>query len=69
MEIERELAEWKSDAPKVIEDLLAAETYWREVVKNAELDSDGRCHFCRIEQPRIAPGHKPDCVWLLAQEV
>lgn len=47
-----------------IPDLLEAEAYWREAVKNSEEWPSDRCAFCT----RAGTEHKPDCPWLLAQD-
>lgn len=60
---------------KIFLDLLAAEAYWREVVKNAtpnpwvrptnrELPTDAFCFWCCGFSLN---GHKPGCPWVKAQ--
>lgn len=49
-----------------IQELLAAEQYWREAVKNTNNAhwETNQCPFC--DQDDLP--HKPDCPWRLAQE-
>lgn len=66
-EIERELslAEGNRELDFLADELkevLGAEQYWLEAVKNAE-GYQGVCPWC--DSPR---DHKPGCLWLLAQE-
>jgi len=65
----------------IYRDLLAAEAYWREAVKNAnagypivfnsERNDSEACAFCEASA-NITKGeqleHKPDCAWVLANE-
>ncbi len=61
-----------------INELLAAEAYWREAVKNAEpahiWDNEGgrtECLFCRIDLFTVRDEpfpHKEDCAWRLANQ-
>jgi hypothetical protein len=69
-------------ADEIINQLLAAEQYWREAVKNADESSDSgpssgmcyTCNFCNADSRSVNGGsdhtidHKPECPWLLAQE-
>jgi hypothetical protein len=57
--------------------LLAAETYWREAVRDSEpmdhpVNSDPVCIFCGAEEEdgdyKSPKSHNVDCPWLLAQE-
>jgi len=59
----------------IYRDLLAAEAYWREAVKNVHesfftvLDSPEEfCVFCGGELASQQVHHKPDCAWVLANE-
>jgi hypothetical protein len=66
----------------MIDDLLAAERYWREAVRDCSpLEFYGasdsmRCYFCQSEysecfseaELRDPDKHTGDCQWLLAQE-
>lgn len=61
----------------VIDELLAAEAYWREAVKNCDLRatkdrdySTMECPWCDVHEENEGEGlaHKPDCPYLLAQE-
>lgn len=72
-EIERDLADqhvsYNDFAGEAIRDLLASESFWREAVKNAPpCDDEGCCIFCDAYGMITGMDHKPDCVWLLAQE-
>ena len=60
--------------PGDVEDMLAAEQFWRESVKNSTPDpwltptrttGEKFCFWCIAYK---SEGHKPDCPWLLAQE-
>ncbi len=56
-------ADWVPES--IIKDLLSAEAFWREAVKNAyEHGSSAMCVFCDHDCRR----HAPHCPWLLAQE-
>jgi hypothetical protein len=57
----------------LIEELLEAEQFWREAVKNADMafvwpntSGEMACPFCKalIQEE----SHQPDCPWLKAQE-
>jgi hypothetical protein len=52
----------------MIRDLVAAEAYWRELIKNHApgCGDDNVCDFCDVSLD--TRNHKPDCSWLLAQE-
>ncbi len=47
-----------------VEELLSAEAFWREIVKNLKHTGD-RCPVCLLGHP---VAHYADCPWLLAQE-
>lgn len=49
----------------VIDELLAAEEYWREAVKNAQECPSDACAFC--SEYMAQSGHRPGCPWLLAR--
>lgn len=72
-EIEQRGHEYDPHPPfwNFIQELLAAERYWREAVKNADHNNE-RCAFCvgffYGNVARRTLQHKPDCPWLLAQE-
>lgn len=56
-----------------LQQYIAAEAFWREVVKQniAEFNEMGYCELCGGEKPTWSAKklvHKPDCPWLLAQE-
>lgn len=65
-------------ARQYIEELFAAEAFWREAVKNsvAAFYAGGTtyCAYCRNGISRNFPssepleGHKPDCAWVKARE-
>jgi hypothetical protein len=63
-----------SDERQAYEDLLAAEAYWRETVKDsAEYQQDDylSCHFCgacRQKGWHSFAEHCQDCPWRIAQE-
>ncbi len=72
-------ADWVPES--IIKDLLSAEAFWREAVKNcdshrpgtSESDNkfgDGTCVFCdgQYSIELKSSDHKPGCPWLLAQE-
>ncbi len=67
-EIEREMAQeiiyadW-GDLYDFVHDLLSAEQYWREAVRDASFEDD-HCSFCGVSQG----DHKPDCAYIRAQE-
>jgi hypothetical protein len=66
--IRRLSSDWLSiDWESIAEELLAAEQFWREAVKNfpngSAADTEQRCQFCYLSNE-----HTPDCPWLLAQE-
>ena len=76
-EIEREMAQeiiyadW-GDLYDFVHDLLSAERYWREAVRDASgfVDTIGGspiCAFCEAEE-FDAKGHASTCPWLNAQE-
>lgn len=82
-EILADLCAFRADDPdyidKAIDELLAAEAYWREAVKNARPKADldyeipfSHCPFCKCADFDIrgiyGNLHKPDCPWLLSQE-
>lgn len=54
---------WRQSVDDVLLRLLAAEQYWREVVKRIKdpVGESGYCEWCD------AHSHKPDCPWLIAQ--
>lgn len=66
---------WRSlDGPQqpamtiTLGEILAAEQFWREAVKNADIHD---CCFCGADGVYLkarAEAHKPDCPWLLARE-
>ena len=58
-----------------LRDLIAAEAFWRETVKNATHSVDheypgnpSQCMFCQAIGHNEDIGHDADCPWLLAQE-
>lgn len=61
-------------SPTEARDLLSAEGYWREQVKNAKFRTDfeydvhyALCSFCGNDPSPVGEGHAPDCAWVLAQ--
>jgi hypothetical protein len=60
-----------------IQDLIAAEQFWREAVKEHccvdIYENETECLWCHasavIEKSQPVIEHKPDCPWLLAQEI
>lgn len=56
-------SEWNA----AIRELLDAEAYWRNAVKNADVFRGGEpCVFCdRVQGDE--PEHEPDCPWVRAQ--
>ena len=60
------------DVSRIVSDLLAAEQFWREAVKNADVcDIIGDlCPWCGSVSwdCNVEAVHKPDCPWVLAQE-
>lgn len=54
---------------RLLNELIAAERYWRETVANAESAhwcSDGR-PLCNFHCTAVQGAHVPDCPWLLAK--
>ena len=70
--IRAKVPEFARDVMQVFDDLLGAEQFWREAVKHSKgMDHrEGWCLFgCDGSFNDDATFlHKPDCLWLLAQE-
>jgi len=59
---------YETTAPFIgLAEVLAAEQYWREVVKRTDAFAGGEpCVFCGCVKGTEVE-HKPDCAWLLSQ--
>lgn len=78
-EIFRNVPEFAEDVQQAYRDLLTERAFWRDAVRNSEplishCDRQDRvqcmeCIYCAGTAGPGEPQHKPDCAWLLAQEI